>query len=72
MAKRPSKEMTGERLSATELQLLERLIERGALVTKPQQPNGKPRKVMAAALSRDGHHIILWLSKNTMDLNDDA
>jgi hypothetical protein len=68
MAKRPSKETTGERLSATELQLLERLIEKGALVTKPQQANAKPRKVMAAALSHDGRHIILWLSKNTIDL----
>jgi hypothetical protein len=37
-------------------------------VTKPQQPNAKPRKVMAAALSHDGQHIILWLSKDTMDL----
>jgi|HubBroStandDraft_1064217.scaffolds.fasta_scaffold521233_2 hypothetical protein len=68
MAKRPSKETVAERLSATELKVLERLIEKGALVTKPQQPNAKPRKVMAAALSHDGQHIILWLSKNTVDL----
>jgi hypothetical protein len=68
MAKRPSKEPAGERLSAAELQLLERLIERGALVAKPQQPNAKPRKVMAAALSHDSRHVILWLSKNTMEI----
>jgi hypothetical protein len=68
MAKRPSKETVAERLSAAELKVLERLIEKGALVTKPQQPNAKPRKVMAAALSQDGRHIILWLSKNTIDL----
>jgi hypothetical protein len=70
MAKRPSKATMAERLSAAELELLERLIEKGALVTKPQQPNAKPRKVMAAALSQDGQHIILWLSKNTMSLED--
>jgi hypothetical protein len=68
MAKQPSKETVAERLSATELKILERLIEKGALVTKPQLPNAKPRKVMAAALSHDGQHIILWLSKNTIDL----
>lgn len=69
MAKRPSKETAGERLSAAELHLLERLIERGALVAKPQQPNAKPRKVMAAALSHDSRCIILWLSKNTINLD---
>jgi hypothetical protein len=68
MARRPSKATAAEALSAVELALLERLIEKGALVTKPQQPNAKARKVMAAALSHDGQHIILWLSKNTMDL----
>lgn len=70
MAKRPSKTGVADRLSAEELQLLERLIEKGALVTKPQQPNAKPRKVMAAALSHDGRHIILWLSKNTTSLDE--
>jgi hypothetical protein len=68
MAKRPSKATTVERLSAAEMELLERLIEKGALVTKPQQPNAKPRKVMAAALAPDGQHIILWLSKNTIEI----
>jgi hypothetical protein len=70
MAKRPSKAGAADRLSAAELQLLERLIEKGALVTKPQQPNAKPRKVMAAALSHDGRRIILWLSKNTTSLDE--
>ncbi|HEX7969299.1 MAG TPA: hypothetical protein VF502_13855 [Stellaceae bacterium] len=50
------------------MQLIERLVERGALVTKAQQANAKPRRVMAAALSADGQRIILWLSKKTTEL----
>jgi ribosomal protein S12 len=70
MAKRAGKATEPDRLSAAEVAMLERLIEKGALVAKPQQPNARPRKVMAAALSRDGRHIILWLSKNTMSLDE--
>jgi hypothetical protein len=65
MAKRTKKPARAKSFSAVEMKVIERLVERGALVTKPQQPNAKPRRVMAAALSPDGQRIILWLSKNT-------
>lgn len=72
MAKEPSKagvKGATDRLSAAELQLLERLIEKGALVAKQQQPSAKARKVMAAALAHDGRYIVLWLSKSTIELD---
>lgn len=68
MAKRTKKPARAESFSAAEMQLIERLVERGALVTKAQQANAKPRRVMAAALSADGQRIILWLSKKTTEL----
>lgn len=48
--------------------MIERLVEHGRLVAKPQQPNAKPRKVIAAALEPDGNRIILWLSAKTTSL----
>ncbi|HEV2546242.1 MAG TPA: hypothetical protein VGU20_02805 [Stellaceae bacterium] len=51
--------------------MIERLVEQGRLVAKPQQPNAKPRKVIAAALEPDGHRIILWLSAKTTTLGHD-
>jgi hypothetical protein len=59
------------RLSAAELTVIERLVEQGRLVAKPQQPNAKPRKVIAAALEPDGKRIILWLSVKTTTLGHD-
>ena len=59
------------RLSAAELGVIERLVEQGRLVAKPQQPNAKPRKVIAAALAPDGNRIILWLSAKTTTLGQD-
>jgi hypothetical protein len=59
------------RLSAAELAVIERLVEHGRLVAKPQQPNAKPRKVIAAALEPDGNRIILWLSAKTTTLGRD-
>jgi hypothetical protein len=56
------------RLSAADMAVIERLVERGMLVAKPQQPNAKPRKVIAAALEPEGNHIILWLSIKTTTL----
>ena len=56
------------RLSAADISVIERLVERGLLVAKPQQPNAKPRKVIAAALEPDGNRIILWLSAKTTSL----
>jgi len=51
--------------------VIERLVEQGRLVAKPQQPNAKPRKVIAAALEPDGKRIILWLSVKTTTLGHD-
>jgi hypothetical protein len=59
------------RLSAAELGVIERLVEQGRLVAKPQQANAKPRKVIAAALEPDGDRIILWLSAKTTTLGRD-
>ena len=59
------------RLSAAELGVIERLVEQGRLVAKPQQPNAKPRRVIAAALEPDGNRIILWLSTKTTTLGHD-
>jgi hypothetical protein len=59
------------RLSTAELTVIERLVEQGRLVAKPQQPNAKPRKVIAAALEPDGNRIILWLSVKTTTLGHD-
>ncbi len=59
------------RLSAAELGVIERLVEQGRLVAKPQLPNAKPRKVIAAALEPDGNRIILWLSAKTTTLGHD-
>jgi hypothetical protein len=66
MAKKASSDPA--RLSAAELTVIERLVEQGRLVAKPQQPNAKPRKVIAAALEPDGNRIILWLSTKTTTL----
>ena len=59
------------RLSAADISVIERLVEHGRLVAKPQQPNAKPRKVIAAALEPDGNRIILWLSAKTTTLERD-
>jgi hypothetical protein len=59
------------RLSADELAVIERLVEQGRLVAKPQQPNAKPRKIVAAAIEPDGNRIILWLSAKTTTLSRD-
>jgi hypothetical protein len=69
MAKKASS--TPPRLSAAEVAVIERLVEDGRLVAKPQQPNAKPRKVIAAALEPDGNRIILWLSTKTTTLGRD-
>jgi hypothetical protein len=70
MAKKASPRSAGG-LSAADVAVIERLVERGMLVTKPQQPNAKPRKVIAAALEPDGNRIILWLSAKTTTLERD-
>ena len=69
MAQRTKAPSGAGRLSTAELGLLERLVEAGALVAKPEQPNAKPRKVIAAALAPDRKRIILWLSRKTTELD---
>jgi hypothetical protein len=65
---RKAKAAAGPPLSESDLKVLERLVDGGLLVAKPQQPSAKPRKVTAAALAHDGRRIILWLSRNTTEL----
>jgi hypothetical protein len=54
MAKSAKKAAAAAPLSPAEMRLLERLVDQGTLVAQPQQANAKPRRVMAAALARDG------------------
>ena len=58
-----------DHLSSADLAVLERLVEARVLIAKPQNGSAKPRRVIAAALAHGGKQIILWLSKNTMDLH---
>jgi hypothetical protein len=67
-AKPPKKAETAPGPSEGDLKALERLIDAGILVTKPQNANAKPRKVMAAALTQDRRHIVLWLSNKTVEI----
>jgi len=68
MAKGTAKAAAGERLSAAEIALLERLVDRGALVTVPALKSQKPRKVVAAALAQHGSHVLLYLSAKTTEI----
>jgi hypothetical protein len=56
-----------EHLSAAEMALLERLVDRGALVTVPALKSQKPRKVIAASLAEHGARVLLYLSAKTID-----
>ena len=58
-------------LSAAEMSLLERLVDRGALVTVPALKSQKPRKVIAAALAEHGSRVLLYLSAKTTELESD-
>jgi hypothetical protein len=70
MTRKSKSPATTAKLSVAEMTLLEGLVERGALVAKPQQPNAKPRKVIAAALAPGGARVVLWLSTKTTALDE--
>ena len=44
------------------MSLLERLVDRGVLVTVPALKSQKPRRVIAAALAEHGAKVLLYLS----------
>ncbi|HUK57792.1 MAG TPA: hypothetical protein VLV50_01075 [Stellaceae bacterium] len=55
-------------LTAPEMALLERLVDRGVLVTVPALKSQKARKVVAAALAAHGSHVLLYLSAKPAEL----
>jgi len=61
----------GERLTAAEMSLLERLVDRGALITVPALKSQKPRKVMAASLADHGARVLLYLSAKPTEREHD-
>ena len=76
MARKPTKktgppEPPAVHLSAAEMALLERLVDRGALVTVPAFKSQKPRKVIAAALAEHGSRVLLYLSAKPAELEHD-
>jgi hypothetical protein len=68
MAPQGKKTRTPGTLSATELQALESLAERGVAVAIPAQRNAKPREVVAVSLADDGRRVLLYLSKETTEI----
>lgn len=75
MARKPAKCTvalpTADRLTATEMALIERLVDRGALVTVPAVKSQKPRKVIAAALAEHGGSVLLYLSAKPLEPEDE-
>jgi hypothetical protein len=71
MARKQSKkpEEPAKALTPAEMSLLERLVDRGALITVPALKSQKPRKVMAASLADHGARVLLYLSAKTTDLD---
>lgn len=55
-------------LSPAEMQLLERLIDRGVLIAVPPKRMGKPRPVISASLTPGGKNILLYLSQQAAAL----
>jgi len=49
--------------------LLERLVDRGALIAIPPPP-AKPRKVSVASIADGGRSLLLYLAKETSELPD--
>jgi len=64
---RPCDDPPKEHLTASEMALLERLVDRGALITVPALKSQKPRKVTAASLTDHGTRVLLFLSAKTME-----
>ena len=60
-----------DHLTAAEMSLLERLVDRGVLITVPAVKSQKPRKVIAAALVDHGARVLLYLSAKTIALDHD-
>jgi hypothetical protein len=58
----------GDKVTPGEIAVLERLVERGALVTMPALHSQKPRKVMAASLDDHGRRVLLYLSAKPIGL----
>ena len=56
-------------LSPEEMTLLERLVDRGALIAVPPPP-AKPRKVSVASIANGGRSLLLYLAKETSELPD--
>lgn len=50
-------------LSADEMRLLEKLIEKNLLIAVPPKRMGKPRPVISAALTPGGQNVLLYLSQ---------
>lgn len=50
------------------MSLLERLVDRGVLVTVPALKSQKPRMVIAAALAGHGAKVLLYLSAKPTEL----
>lgn len=55
-------------LSAAEMQLLEKLIEKNVLIAVPPKRMGKPRPVISASLTPGGNSILLYLSQEPVAL----
>ncbi len=71
MPRKPSKPGAGapaDRLTEAEMALIERLVDRGALVTVPAVKSQKPHKVIAASLAEHGSCVLLYLSAKPMEL----
>jgi hypothetical protein len=56
------------RLSAAEIALIERLVASEVLVAVPQIGSAKPRRVVSAALDREGDRLLLYLSAKPAEL----
>ncbi|HZT18197.1 MAG TPA: hypothetical protein VFA23_02280 [Dongiaceae bacterium] len=68
MARRRSTDGRGRLLSPAELEVLERLVERGSLIAIPAQANAKPRKIAAVSLAEGGRRVLFYLAKETTEI----
>ena len=55
-------------LSADEMKLLERLIDKNLLIAVPPKRMGKPRPVISASLTPGGKNVLLYLSQESVAL----
>jgi hypothetical protein len=66
MPKKPAKTIPD--LSPAEMKMLERLIDAGILIAVPPQRMGKPRPVISASLIGGGKNVLLYLSREPVEL----